>query len=995
MPTPEELARQNIDKQLSACGWTIQDMSGLNRYAGLGVAVREFPLATGEADYLLFVDGKAVGVVEAKPEGTTLSGVAEQAGNYVVGLPSNIPHVTLPLPFQYESTGVETLFRDNRDPSPRSRRVFAFHRPETLNEWLTEGRGEPSGSTVTNDSDSSNANQDTGSGWVARPYATLRGRLQNLPPLNAGKMWSAQIEAVTCLETSLAQDKPRALIQMATGSGKTFTAINAIYRLIKFGKAKRVLFLVDRANLAKQALKEFQAFETPDDGRKFTELYNVSRLESNAIDPVNKVVITTIQRLYSILSGEPEFDSQNEEGSLFEVGSALDKQPPKEVKYNARIPIEFFDIIITDECHRSIYNLWRGVLEYFDAHLIGLTATPSKQTLGFFNQNLVMEYSRQRAVADGVNVDGEVYRIRTRKGEHGNVVEAGEWVGKRHKITRAERMELLDQDFAYDPEQLDRTVVAPNQIRTILQTFKDCLPVDLFPGRSEAPKTLIFAKDDSHAEDIVHIAREVFGKGDEFCKKITYQVQNPEQLISDFRNAYFPRIAVTVDMIATGTDIKPIEILIFMRAVKSRILFEQMLGRGTRVISQTDLRGVNPGDNIQKDHFVIVDAVGIVEQEKVETQSLERKKSVSFEKLMGMVAAGAVDEDVVSSLAGRLIRLRKDLSVKETQELNALAGEGGLPSVITKMIDEIEKDSPDLEAAVRPLAANPALRNRLIEIRKSHEQVMDESPDEVTSMGFDSAATERARATVESFKAFIAEHKDEITALQILFSIPRGRGDPSGSTVTSDGDSSNANQDDRSALVGRPYATSQDQGDPSGSTVTSDGDSSNANQGGSSGLVGRPYAKRRALTFDAIKELAETLQQPPRTWTTESLWRAYAMLERDRVRGANERRVLADLVSLVRHALLADEELVPYPERVSRRYREWIAAQESAGRAFTRAQRWWLDSIAAHIGVNLSVSADDLNASPFFEKGGQVAAVKAFGNELPALLDELNQALSE
>jgi len=410
-------------------------------------------------------------------------------------LPQNVPHVTLPLPFQYESTGVETLFRDNRDPSPRSRRVFAFHRPETLNEWLTEGSGEPSGSTVTNDRDSSSPNQDGGSGWVVRPYATLRGRLQNLPPLNEGKMWNAQIEAVTCLESSLAQDKPRALIQMATGSGKTFTAINAIYRLIKFGKAKRVLFLVDRANLAKQALKEFQAFETPDDGRKFTELYNVSRLESNAIDPVNKVVITTIQRLYSILSGEPEFDSQNEEGSLFEVGSALDLdgQPPKEVKYNARIPIEFFDIIITDECHRSIYNLWRGVLEYFDAHLIGLTATPSKQTLGFFNQNLVMEYSRQRAVADGVNVDGEVYRIRTRKGEHGNVVEAGEWVGKRHKITRAERMELLDQDFAYDPEQLDRTVVAPNQIRTILQTFKDRLPVDLFPGRSEVPKTLIFS----------------------------------------------------------------------------------------------------------------------------------------------------------------------------------------------------------------------------------------------------------------------------------------------------------------------------------------------------------------------------------------------------------------------------------------------------------------------------------------------------------------------
>ncbi len=936
MPTPEELARIHIDKQLTACGWVIQDMSGLNRYASLGVAVREFPLQTGEADYLLFVDGKAVGVVEAKPEGTTLSGVAEQAGNYVTGLPQNIPHVTLPLPFQYESTGVETLFRDNRDPSPRSRRVFAFHRPDTLNELLNDdGRGAAS----------PRPNE--------RPN-TLRGRLQNLPPLNEGKMWGAQIEAVTSLEQSLGQDKPRALIQMATGSGKTFTAINAIYRLIKFGKAKRVLFLVDRANLAKQALKEFQAFETPDDGRKFTELYNVTRLESNAIDPVNKVVITTIQRLYSILSGEAEFEAQNEEGSLFEVGSALDKQPPKEVKYNPRIPIEFFDFIITDECHRSIYNLWRGVLEYFDAHLIGLTATPSKQTLGFFNQNLVMEYSRTRAVADGVNVDGEVYRIRTKIGDEGNTVEAGEWVGKRDKISRAERMELLDQDFAYNAEQLDRAVVAPNQIRTILQTFKDRLPTEIFPGRNEVPKTLIFAKDDSHAEDIVHIAREVFGKGDEFCKKITYQVQNPEQLISDFRNAYFPRIAVTVDMIATGTDIKPVEILIFMRAVKSRILFEQMLGRGTRVISQTDLRGVNPDPHIQKDHFVIVDAVGIVEQEKVETQSLERKKSVSFEKLLGMVAAGAVDEDVVSSLTGRLIRLGKDLSVSEAREVDSLAGEGGLPILIKKMVDALEEGrdtaSPfPYEDVVRPLAANPALRNRLIEIKKNHEQVMDESPDALTTAGFDSAATERARSTVESFRAFIETHKDEITALQILFSIP---------------------------------------------FTAKNAKSAKKEEKKLSDLSGLRGSKNR-LTFEALKELAETLQQPPRTWTTESLWRAYATLERDRVRGVNERRVLADLVSLVRHALLADEELVPYPEQTALRYHEWIRAQESAGRKFTETQRWWLDSIAAHIGVNLSISADDLNASPFFEKGGQVAAAKTFGNELPVLLDELNQALGE
>jgi type I restriction enzyme R subunit len=926
MPTPEALARQNIDSQLAICGWVIQDMAQLNRFASLGVAVREFTLETGEADYLLFVDGKAVGVIEAKPEGTTLSGVAEQAGQYTIGLPANIPHVTLPLPFQYESTGVETLFRDNRDPQPRSRRMFSFHRPETLAEWVKDAN-------------------------------TFRARLQNYPPLNTTGLWGAQSEAIQNLEDSLATDKPRALIQMATGSGKTFTAVSAIYRMIKFGKARRVLFLVDRANLARQTLKEFQAYTTPDDGRKFTELYNVQHLKSNTIDPVNKVVITTIQRLYSILSGEPDFDEGNEEGSLFEIGSALEGQPPREVRYNARIPLEFFDVIITDECHRSIYKLWRGVLEYFDAYLVGLTATPSKQTLGFFNQNLVMEYSRQRAVADGVNVDGEVYRIRTQIGDAGNIIEAGEWVGKREKLTRARRMELLDQDFAYDPETLDRTVVAPNQIRTILQTFKDRLPSEIFPGRSEVPKTLIFAKDDSHAEDIVHIAREVFGRGDDFCKKITYRSTGvaPEQLISDFRNAYNPRIAVTVDMIATGTDIKPIEILVFLRAVKSRILFEQMMGRGTRVIGETDLRAVNPGEGIRKDHFVIIDAVGIVEQEKVDTQTLERKRSVSFEKLLGLAATGAVDEQVVSSLAGRLIRLRKDFSVGEAREVDKLAGAGGLSMIINKMLDALEVDNqaahasrglppgtepsaeqieaaagPLLEAAIRPLAANPDLRNLLVAIKQRSDQLIDESADTLTAAGFDADATARARSTVESFEAFIAEHKDEITALQIIYNIPR-----------------------RDGRLSSP------------------------------------------LTFDALKELAEILQQPPRTWTTENLWRAYAALERDRVRGASERRVLADLVSLVRHAVHVDGELVPYPEKVAARYADWLATQEAAGRKFSPSQRWWLDQIAAHIGVNLSIRTDDLNAGEFFDKGGQVAATKIIGAQLGALLDELNMALGE
>ncbi len=437
-------------------------------------------------------------------------------------------------------------------------------------------------------------------------------------PLIEKGLWKAQIESVTQLEKSLAQGRPRSLIQMATGSGKTFTAVNFIYRLIKHAGAKRVLFLVDRNNLSKQTLAEFQKFRTPDDGRLFTELYNVQRLTSNTIDPVSKVTITTIQRMYSMLKGQ-EYEEENEEESLFESLTAPFPSPSPEgrreltVEYSPDIPIESYDFIVTDECHRSIYNLWRQVLEYFDAFLVGLTATPSKYTLGFFNQNLVTEYTHERAVADGVNVGYEIYRIRTKLTEQGSTVEAGEYVDMRDKKSRADRWAVeLEEDFEYASNQLDRDVVAVNQIRKVVQTFRDRLFTEIFPGRTEVPKTLVFAKDDAHAEDITEIIREEFGKGNEFCKKITYRTsgEKPEDLLSAFRNDYFPRIAVSVDMIATGTDIKPLECLLFMRMVRSQGYFEQMKGRGTRVISDTDLAKVT-ADAGHKTHFVIVDAVGV------------------------------------------------------------------------------------------------------------------------------------------------------------------------------------------------------------------------------------------------------------------------------------------------------------------------------------------------------------------------------------------------
>jgi type I restriction enzyme R subunit len=363
---PEELACQKIDVMLTQAGWAVQDRQRLNLNASQGVAIREFSVMTGAADYLLIIDDDAVGIIEAKKEGETLIGVEEQSFKYRTGVPDNLPVARIPLSFAYEPTGVETRFTSDLDPIPRSRPLFCFYRPETLAEWL----------------------EQSPEGIPGEQNNTLRACLSRLPPLVTTGLRDCQIEAITKLEQSLALNKPRALIQMATGSGKTYTAVSSIYRLIKFAGAKRILFLVDRANLARQTLNEFIQYQTPDEGRKFTELYN---LQHNSIDPVAKVCITTIQRLYSILTGEQEFDTAEEERSLFDEEDGIGNQPPKEVRYNPNVPIETFDIIITDECHRSIYNKWRGVLEYFDTFIIGLTATPNKQTFGFFNKNLVLE----------------------------------------------------------------------------------------------------------------------------------------------------------------------------------------------------------------------------------------------------------------------------------------------------------------------------------------------------------------------------------------------------------------------------------------------------------------------------------------------------------------------------------------------------------------------------------------------------------------------------
>jgi len=448
--TPEQQARQEIDRQLEAAGWIVQDYRDLHITAGLGVAVREFPLKTGSADYLLYVDAQIIGVIEAKPEGHTLTGVETQSSKYTSGMPTEYPHYRLPLPFAYESTGAVTQFTNTLEPDPRSREVFRFHRPEELLR-------------------------------LVELDSQVRGQLQQMPELNTQRLWPVQIKAIHQLEQSLAQNRPRALIQMATGSGKTFTAASFIYRLIKFADAKRVLFLVDRANLGRQTLREFQQYVSPYNGMTFTDEYNVQHLKKNVVDPVSRVCISTIQRVYSTLQGDSDFEEANEEGSMFETAWVKEPVP---VGYNPALPIEEFDFIVCDECHRSIYNLWRQVLEYFDSFIIGLTATPSKQTIGFFNNNLVMDYGHNQAVADGVNVGFDVFRIKTKVTQEGATLEGepGLFVPHRDRRTRKERLKEVSDEVKYGANQLDRDVVNKNQIRLVVQTFRDRLFTDMFPG---------------------------------------------------------------------------------------------------------------------------------------------------------------------------------------------------------------------------------------------------------------------------------------------------------------------------------------------------------------------------------------------------------------------------------------------------------------------------------------------------------------------------------
>ncbi len=911
---PEQRARDKIDAQLKAAGWAVQSKDGIDLSESRGVAVREYDTDTGPMDYLLLVDGEPCGVIEAKKEteGQHLSSVAEQSHDYSVASLKIFGHKDLR--FIYESTGTLTKFRDSHDPKPRQRELFSFQKPETLAEIMDRG-------------------------------TTLRKALQQFPPLDPTGLRACQVNAISNLEKSLGEARPRALIQMATGSGKTFTAITSIYRMLKYAKVRRILMLVDTRNLGEQAETEFINYQPVGEQHKFTELYPIQRLQTHVINDSSRVCICTIQRMYSILKGE-DLDDETEDAQ----GGEWRPKTPAEVEYNAAVPPEMFDVVIIDECHRSIYNLWQQVLDYFDAFLVGLTATPDNRTYLFFQQNVVSEYTHEQAVVDGVNVPAEVFTIETDITTNGAKL-APLPVQKRDKLTRQKRWAQLDEDMTYTAKDLDRSVVSESQIRTVLAEFRKQLPLALFPGRKEVPKTLIFAKDDSHADDIIRIVGEVFAEDAQFCKKITYRsTEDPKSVLAQFRNEYNPRIAVTVDMVATGTDIRPLECLIFMRDVRSKNYFEQMKGRGTRTYSEEDLKKVTPSATSRKTHFVIVDAVGVCKSVKTSIRPFEGTPSIPLKDLLQGAMLRQLDEESASSLAGRLIRLNNELTDAEKAKVASLTNDvplnqiaGGLlqaidPDNVEEKTAEITASHPELtpEAAEKKarkelmkgacLLFNGALTNCILEIRRDHDQILDDqNVDTVTASGWNRDVTTQAQSTFDSFKEYLEKHRADIVALQIYYD--------------------------------------------------------------------QPY-RRRELTLSIVKDLVQKLESDASGLTVGKVWNACYQLGKARVETIDSKETA--LIALVRYVIGIDKQLVPLSDTVRRNFQAWAMAYNShhIDAVLTPDQMEILHMVRDHLATSFHIAPDDFEFTPFNEKGGFYRFRQLFGNEAQSILDQLNEALA-
>lgn len=760
---PEEQARKVIDQQLQEAGWKVVNRDEVT-FADAAVAIRE-ELMQGnhEADYLLLLHGKAVGVIEAKKASTNLQDpkVMEQAEHYARILRSKFPCWGQPLKIIYLANGKDIYLKNAHEGLNKgySKKTSFFRPAELMLQYRVP--------------------------TIDDSYAF------QLPPLTSQGLRKCQEAAINNFEKSLKAGQKRALIVLATGAGKTHTACTIAYRLLKYTNSVRhILFLVDRNNLGQAALGAFQAFKDDKRNHPFTDSYGVELLRSaDQLRSSTSVYISTIQRLYATLAGTPysEADDMVVMGTddLSNAGQAPEEEAAVTLPEHPVIKPDSFDLIFIDECHRSIYSTWRAVLEYFGTHaiMLGLTATPIKETMEFFNENIVVRYTLDKSIADDINVPPVVYRIKTDLTENGGQIRSGETVQVTSTYTGTTSTKSAVNEVEFSGRELNRSIIAPDQIRKILQEYKDIVFTKLYPEREPnldyLPKTLIFAKNEKHAQEVVKIAKEVFARPENdnrFVQTITYSAANSNDLIKQFRNKKDFRIAVTVTLVATGTDVPPLEVLIFLTDIRSEVLYQQMKGRGVRTISKDHLREVTPNAD-HKDKFYLIDAVGVTESDKmVPSASEPQQLNPTLEKLFEEISRGVVPDDHLLQLAYKINTIMNRGDPYELEELARIAPQLDLPSMVLEIFNAIEQEklppyvnsndpNGERKALVAPLINDTAARKKLIEIAKGYFKVLPQQKDKVLYSGF---SQEEASLRVQEFEQYLNEHTAEDPVLQSI-----------------------------------------------------------------------------------------------------------------------------------------------------------------------------------------------------------------------------------
>lgn len=879
--TPEEKARQKIDQWFTDAGWKVLDREDYEpTYSA--VAIREGLLKGNlEADYFLFINGKAVGVLEAKREETDVLSnvVCDQTALYARSVPNIYQAYQKPLPFIFTSNGKELYFCDFREQDSYFKQIMSIPTPHELVKKL--------------------GIEDTFAG---------------LPTLKKKGLRDCQYEAVTELEKSFRSGQNRALMVLATGAGKTYTACLAAYRMLSYTPMRRVLFLVDRNNLGKQAEGEFGTFRLTENGDAFNTIFTVNRLRSASIPSDSNVIISTIQRLFSFLKGEAiednDYDDENE--------------PAEEVTLpsNPNLPHDYFDMIIIDECHRSIYGNWKKVLEYFDtAKLVGLTATPIPETMAFFNNNRVVNYTLEQSIVDGVNVDCRVYRIKTQVTENGGAILEGEKVKEETRYTGEVKTVCNKETKNYTNKELNRSIINPAQIKLILSTYRDVVYTELFndpqrkPNLDYLPKTLIFALNEAHATNIVQIAKEVFGRTDDcFVQKITYSAGDSNELIRQFRNDKDFRIAVTCTLVATGTDVKPLEVVMFMRDVESLPLYIQMKGRGVRTIGDEQLRNVTP-NAFSKDCFYLVDAVGVTEHEKTIPTATDEPttKIISLKELLEQISHGYIPDEHLKRLAATLARIYNKADDVQRKEFARLSHDD-MKELSSRIYDALEKgilppfvgtEEPNLErkGLVSPLANHADARRYVLILAAGFVNTLMPGEDTLISKGF---SIEEAKSTTDAFEDFCKEHSDEIEALRIIYN-----------------------------------------------------------------------NEWKPITYSMLKDLENRLKMANNHFTSKQLWNSYAIVSPKAVRRSTtkeESEALTNIIQLVRFAFRQIERLDSIVYTSKQYFNLWLGQSQ---REITDKQREVISRIVDYIAANGACTVRDIREDDATQAAQMI---RAFGN---------------